>query len=147
MLKQNRNPERGRTSGIQGTWRLRVDIYYIAMPSKIGRLGRARGGRASFSPRGGQDGGDLDPLFGLEHLTLAEDVVPEALARALRDLAVLRRAGKSLRLDQPADGYRKITSTSFGQIFVLGTLGLVRALSLRDRSSSRAFLDSEPLAP
>ena len=46
--------------------------------------GHARGGRAPFSPRGGQDGGDLDPLFGLEHLTLAEDVVPEALARALR---------------------------------------------------------------
>ena len=37
-----------------------------------------------LSPRGGQDGGDLDPLFGLEHLTLADDVVPEALARALR---------------------------------------------------------------
>ena len=26
----------------------------------------------------------LTPFFGLEHLTLAEDVVPEALARALR---------------------------------------------------------------
>ena len=46
--------------------------------------------------------------------------MPEAPARALRNLAVLRCAGKSLRLDQPADGYKKITSTSFGQIFVLG---------------------------
>ena len=49
---------------------------------------------------GGQDGGDLDPFFGLEHLTLAEDVVPEALAPALRTWPFYGVPENPLRLDQ-----------------------------------------------
>jgi hypothetical protein len=53
-----------------------------------------------FSLRGGQDAGDLDPFFGLEHLTVAEEVVPENpsawIMRPSRNLAldVVRRVSK-----------------------------------------------------
>jgi predicted RNA polymerase sigma factor len=40
----------------------------------------------------------LTRIFGLEHLTLAEDVVQEALSR-VTDLAIPRCPGKSSRVD------------------------------------------------
>ena len=41
----------------------------------------------------------LTRIFGIEHLNLAEDVVQEALARALQTWPYLRSSEKSLRLD------------------------------------------------
>ena len=48
MLKQDRNPERGRPSGIEGARRLRVDAKYVALllnkaASAAGSVEKARG--------------------------------------------------------------------------------------------------------